>query len=241
MSGSDRELLLRKFDLWSSLSHEEYKELQVLDNYKEFRRDEFIYFEAFQHNQIYFIKNGHIKIGQLDERGNRIITDILKPGDFFGQVGLDRQNLHGEFAQCIKSDISLCSFTVDHFTNLLFKKPQMAIKYSKLAGIRLKRFENRLINILQKDVRTRILLFLEQLLREHPHPKGDLQNGMTIPNYLTHDELAQLTGTSRQTATTLLNSLKEEGILEFSRKEIRFKNLGDKFRWLTGDLSGSFR
>ena len=76
MQANDKELLLRKFDLWACLSHEEYEELHVLDNYKEFRKDEFIYFEAFNHNQIYFIKHGHIRIGHLDDGGNRIITEI---------------------------------------------------------------------------------------------------------------------------------------------------------------------
>ncbi len=210
----DKELLLRKFDLWSCLSHEEYKELHVLDNYREFREGDFIYFEAFNHNQIYFIKNGHIRIGHLDQQGNRIITDILKPGDFFGQIGLQRDNLNGEFAQCIKAGVSLCSFTIDNFNHLLESRPTLAIRYSKLTGLRMKRFENRLVNILQKDVKTRLILFLEQLLKESDKKK-QLGGETTIPNYLTHEEIAQLIGTSRQTVTTLLNEMKEKGISGF--------------------------
>ena len=117
-------------------------------------------------NCLYFIKNGYIRTGFLDSNGNKVIKDILKPGDFFGQIGLERDTLNGEFAQTIKSSVSLCSFTVDNFIALLKKKPQLAIKYSKLTGLRMKRFENRLINILQKDAKTRLILFLEQLLRE---------------------------------------------------------------------------
>jgi CRP/FNR family cyclic AMP-dependent transcriptional regulator len=231
MENEGRDLLLRKFDLWSALSEEEYKELQVLDNTKEFNRDEFIYFEAFHHNQIYFIKKGYIRIGHLDENGNRIVHDILQPGDFFGQLSLDRNDLNGEFAQCIKSGVSLCSFTVDHFYQLLHKKPQLAIRYSKLAGLRMKRFENRILNILQKDVRTRLILFLGQLLRESKLRKQPSENTVSIPNYLTHEEIAQLIGTSRQTVTTQLNLMKESGIFLYGRKEMHFTDIKSKFEW----------
>ena len=219
-------ILLRKFDLWSALTDEEYKELHVLDNFKEFREGEFVYFEAFNHNQIYFIKNGYIRTGFLDANGNRVVKDILKPGDFFGQISLERDNLNGEFAQTIKSSVSLCSFTVENFIALLNKKPQLAIKYSKLTGLRMKRFENRLINILQKDAKTRLVLFLEQLLKESKNRKQVSETEARIPNYLTHDEIGQLIGTSRQTVTTLLNELREAGILICSRKELCF--LGPK-------------
>jgi CRP/FNR family transcriptional regulator, cyclic AMP receptor protein len=220
--GIENGIFLKKFELWSVLTEDEYKELHVLDNYKEFQEGEFVYFEAFNHNQIYFIKNGYIRIGFLDAKGNRTIKDILKPGDFFGQIGLETSNLNGEFAQALKSSVSLCSFTIDNFLNILKKKPQLAIKYSKLTGLRMKRFENRLINILQKDAKTRLLLFLNQLRMDNSANRQVSGTEVIIPNYLTHDEIAQLIGTSRQTVTALLNELKEEGILSMTRKELHF-------------------
>lgn len=218
-------LLLKKFDLWTVLTDDEYKELHVLDNYKEFKEGAYVYFEAFNHNQIYFIKNGYIRIGYLDEKGNRVIKDILKPGDFFGQIGLETSNLNGEFAQAVKFGVSLCSFTIDNFNNLLKNKPQLAVTYSKLIGLRMKRFENRLINILQKDARTRLLLFLDQLLRESKSRKQISEFEVRVPNYLTHEEIGQLIGASRQTVTTLLNEFKEKGILDLTRKELSFLDL----------------
>jgi CRP/FNR family cyclic AMP-dependent transcriptional regulator len=222
---TDHGILLKKFDLWAELSVEEYKDLHVLDNYKEFKEGEYVYFEAFNHNQIYFIKNGYIRIGFLDKNGNQLVKDILKPGDFFGQIGLERNNLNGEFAQTVKSGVSLCSFTIENFTALLKNKPQLAIKYSKLIGLRMKRFENRLINILQKDAKTRLLLFLEQLLKESKDRKQVSEKEVRIPNYLTHAEIGQLIGTSRQTVTTLLNELEDRGIISTTRKELRFLDL----------------
>jgi CRP/FNR family transcriptional regulator, cyclic AMP receptor protein len=228
MTGNDTMLILKQYPLWENLTHQEYEQLEVSDNFKELKEGEFIYFEAFLHNYIYFLKKGHIKLGYLDEQGNRMIKEVLGPGDFFGQVSLEKTNLQGEFAQAMKSSVSLCAFTLDHFNTLLFKRPDMAIRYSKLIGLRMKRFENRLVNILQKDVKTRTLLFLKQLLKESRSPQQISENELRIDNYLTHEEIAQLIGTSRQTVTSIFNELRDEGVCVYSRRKITFLKSGNK-------------
>ena len=224
MHPSDNAFILRKYPLFSDLSDEEYHELNVSNNYKEARKGEYIYFEAYQHQNIYFLKTGSIRLGHLDEEGNKIIKDILKPGDFFGQVSLEKENLRGEFAQAGRTDVSLCSFTLDNFNKLLFTKPKLAVRYSKISGFRIRRFENRLQNILQLDVKTRLKLFVDQLLSEVRDSAKWFGDEVRIPNYLTHEEIAQLIGTSRQTVTTLLNVFREEHVFSYSRREIRFYN-----------------
>jgi CRP/FNR family transcriptional regulator, cyclic AMP receptor protein len=224
MNSSDHAVILRKYPLFSDLTDEEYHELNVSDNYKEARRGEYIYFEAYQHQNIYFLKTGSIRLGYLDEAGNKVIKDILKPGDFFGQVSLEKENLHGEFAQAGKTDVSLCSFTLDSFNKLLLNKPKLAVRYSKISGFRIRRFENRLQNILQLDVKTRLQLFVDQLFAEVRDSAKWIGNEVRIPNYLTHEEIAQLIGTSRQTVTTLLNAFKEDHVFSCTRREIRFFN-----------------
>jgi CRP/FNR family transcriptional regulator len=229
MNDNDQVLLLRRCSLWSELSEEEYAALDVADNYKEVKKGEYVYFEAFNHNVIYFIKKGNILLGKIDDSGLVITKDILKPGDFFGQFVLEKGSLDGEFAQAIKSDISLCSFTTENFVRLLKNNPALSLKFTKLVGWRLRKFENRLINIIQKDTRARLLLFMTDLLYDILAGQHILQDNMSIPNYLTHEEIARLIGSSRQTVTTLLNELKEEGILEHSRNTIKFLQIAKNF------------
>ena len=222
MSPSDNTVILRKYPLFSDLTDEEYHELNVSRNYKQAGKGEYIYFEAYQHQNIYFLKTGFIRLGFLDEQGNKIIKDILKPGDFFGQVSLEKENLRGEFAQAGKTDVSLCSFTLDNFNKLLMNRPKLAVRYSKISGFRIRRFENRLQNILQLDVKTRLRLFVDQLFTEVRDSPKWFGNEARIPNHLTHEEIAQLIGTSRQTVTTLLSVFREEHVFSYSRREIRF-------------------
>jgi CRP/FNR family transcriptional regulator len=213
--------MINKDALFSDLSDEEYLQLDMTGE-KEVAQGEFIYFEAYRHPKIHFIKTGHIRLGYLDRQGNKIVKDILRPGDFFGQVTLQKENLNGEFAQAYKTNVTICSFTIDHFNQMLANHPKLALKYSRISGYRVRRSEKRLENILRNDVRTRLKMFLEERLAEVLDTATWFGKEVRIPNYLTHEDIAQLIGTSRQTVTSLLSSLKHENICSYSRKELRF-------------------
>jgi len=223
MAVEDKMLLIRNYDLWRNLSDEEYHALHVEDNFKEVAKDQYIYFEAYNHNKIYFAKQGYIKIGFIDEGGNEKVKEIIQPGDFFGQFTLERDNLHGEFAKAYKNNISLCSFAVEDFEKLLQRRPDMALKYSKWVGFKLRKIQNRLSNLLNKDVKRRLESFLWQLVEQNPGK--DKEGKFCLPNYLTHEDIANLIGSSRQTVTTMLNELETEKLLSYNRNQICFPDV----------------
>jgi CRP/FNR family transcriptional regulator len=222
MDSTDKMLLIRNYDLWSHLSDQEYEDLNLVHNFVEAKKGDYVYFEAFNHHKLYFLKEGYIRIGYIDDEGNEVIKEIIQKGELFGQITLDRENLNGEFARAYKADVSVCAFNIVDFQRLLQTRSELALKYSKLVGSKLRRFENRLINLLNKDVKTRLSNFLWQLVQLHLPEKGQ---SLCIPNYLTHEDIAQLIGSSRQTVTTMINELVNEGILVYNRHEICFPDV----------------
>jgi CRP/FNR family transcriptional regulator, cyclic AMP receptor protein len=220
MSETNKMLLLRNCRLWSEISEEEYGQLNLVHNFIEAQKGQYIYFEAFNHNKLYFLKDGYIKIGYIDEEGKEITKDIIGQGDIFGQVTLEKDNLNGEFAQAYKGDVSLCAFTIDDFQKLLQKRPELALRYSKQVGAKLRHIESRLVNLLNKDVKTRLLNFLWQLSQHNI--LENTAEGICIPNYLTHEDIANLIGSSRQTVTTMINELNNEQIVSYNRHKICF-------------------
>jgi CRP/FNR family cyclic AMP-dependent transcriptional regulator len=215
----DKMLLIRNYDLWCQLTDEEYTELNIEHHFIEVPKGEYIYFEAYNHNKLYFVKEGYIRIGYIDNEGNEKTKEIIQKGELFGQFTLERSNLHGEFAQAHKDNVSICAFNIDDFEKLLKRKPELALKYSKQVGAKLRTIENRLLNLLNKDVKTRLVHFLWQLVEQK---LGETSEGFCIPNYLTHEDIANLIGSSRQTVTTMINELETEGILSYDRQQICF-------------------
>jgi CRP/FNR family transcriptional regulator len=191
-------------------------------NFIEVAKGDYIYFEAFHHNKLYFVKEGYIRIGYIDDSGREVIKEIIQEGELFGQITLEKSSLNGEFAQAYKSGVSLCAFSIDDFQKLLEKKPALALKYSKQVGSKLRHIENRLVNLLNKDVKTRLINFLWQLVQKHADPSAST---LCIPNYLTHEDIAHLIGSSRQTVTTLFNELATDGLINYNRQEICFPDV----------------
>ena len=157
------------------------------------------------HNKLYFAKEGFIKPGYIDDQGNEIIKEIIQKGEVFGQLTLEKNNGRDEFARARKSDVSLCAFTMEDFLRLLQKKPGMAIAFSFHLGNKPRKVENRLLNILNKDVKSRLVQLLLQLAADN---NSIADSRAVIHKFLTHDDLAKLIGSSGQTLQPHLISLK---------------------------------
>lgn len=223
MTIEEKWLLIRNYNLWADISNNEYQQLNIIHRFIECPKGEYVYFEAHHHNRIYFLKQGFIRIGFIDDNGNEIIREILQKGDFFGQITLERNNLRGEFAQAYKTDVSLCAFTIDDFLELLKKKPDIGLKYSKQIGTKLRQVESRIVNMLNKDVKTRLINFIWQLIMQNP--SDEKEDSVLLDNFMTHEDIAQLIGSSRQTVTSFINQLANEGLFFIDRKNIQVPSL----------------
>jgi len=223
MTADKKMLLIRNYDLWCHLTDDDYEALNLVHHYIEAKKGAYIYFEAFNHNKLYFIKEGYIRVGFIDETGNEVIKEIIQQGELFGQFTLEKNNLNGEFAQAYKADVSLCAFNVEDFQQLLARKPEIALKYTRQVGNKLRVVQNRLVNLLNRDVKTRLIHFFWQLIQSHAddHKEGEY----CIPNYLTHEDIAHLVGSSRQTVTTIINELATEQVLSYNRQQICFPDV----------------
>jgi len=216
-------LLLRGFDVFEHITDEEYEELGLIHNYVEAANGEYIYFPHQNRNKLYFTKDGFIKLGYIDEQGNEIIKEIIQKGEVFGQLTLEKNNDEDEFAQAYKGHVSLCAFTMEDFVRLLQRKPEMAIAFSFHLGNKLKKVETRLLNILNKDVKSRLVQLLLQLATDN---KSIVDNKAVIEKFLTHDDIAKLIGSSRQTVTTTLNQFEKQELITISKKDIRINDVG---------------
>jgi CRP/FNR family transcriptional regulator, cyclic AMP receptor protein len=187
-------------------------------DYTEVRKGDYFYFGKESVEKLYFIRKGLVKIGFAGNGGMPVIKDILSAGDLFGQLSLEQVLQRREYAQAITNDVSVCVFSINHFRALLSSDAQLALSYMVQVNQQKIVVENRLYNLLTREVRYRLIDLLLYLLGKSGVETGPGQYRM--PAHLTHEELAGMIASSRQTVTTCLNALSREGLLEFDRKKI---------------------
>ncbi|MDI1256559.1 MAG: Crp/Fnr family transcriptional regulator [Flavobacterium sp.] len=208
---------LRDHKLFRALSFGQIKQLCIITGFKKAAKGEIIYFSDTEVPRIFLLKRGAIKIVSVDENGEETIKDIIQKGDLFGELSLEADKEVNEFAKVLSNEVSICSFLMSDFEDLLLKNPGLAISYTKFVGLKMKRVRNSYSNLVSKDAKTR----LHQFLKDWAEREGVVKDGVvTIENYLTQADIAQIICTSRQTATLLLNEMENSGQLIYNRKEI---------------------
>ena len=208
---------LRDHKLFSTLNNAQIKDLCIITRYKKANKNEIIYFADEPVQRIYLLKKGMIKIVESDPEGREVIKDLIQKGDIFGELSLSGMGGTAEYAQAISSEVLICSFKLEDFERVLAQDPHISLKFSKFIGFKFKRLQNRYSNLVFKDVRQRLLEFLHEWARNDGTPRGA---ELVVSNYLTHQDIAQLICTTRQTVTQTLNQLEAEGRLRYSRQEI---------------------
>ncbi|MFN0050436.1 MAG: Crp/Fnr family transcriptional regulator, partial [Cytophagales bacterium] len=191
-------------------------------NYKSCKKNEFLYMPEEDHRKVYSIKEGFVKIGMYNDDGNEIILDILKKGDWFGEITFGASKRQGEFAMSMSNETMLCNFNSKNLEDIFHKKPELAIRFTKKIGVQQLSLTRRFSSIIFKDARQRLIdFFREQVAVSDTKEK----NNISLSNHLTHQDIASLNGLARQTVSTLLGQFKEEGILDFDRKKIFIADL----------------
>ncbi|PKB17306.1 Crp/Fnr family transcriptional regulator [Flavobacterium sp. 5] len=208
---------LRDHKLFWTLSMSQIKQLCMITGFKKAKKGDIIYFSSSDVPRVFLLKKGNIKIVSVDEEGNETIKDIIQKGDLFGELELDNDRNSNEYAKALTDEVTICSFLMSDFEDLLLKYPSLALSYTKFVGLKMKRIRNSYSNLISKDAKTR----LYQFLKDWAEKEGKrTDNKVVIDNYLTQNDMAQIICTSRQTATQLLNEMETKGLLYYNRKEI---------------------
>ena len=208
-------------NLYDVLCPHKVKTMPEKHTFTEFKKDQFIYFLEEKATHIYMIANGRVKIGHYLDDGKEVVTAILTTGEIFGELALAGEETRKNFAQAM-DNVTICPLSIDDLKDLMKEDKELSFRILKLVGLRLMKLERKLELLVFKDARTRIIEFL----KDSASWKGKKVGFETmIPTKLTHKDIAALTGTSRQTVTTILNELKDQNLINFDRRKILIRDL----------------
>jgi CRP-like cAMP-binding protein len=214
------------FENFSILDTLSMDEMMMLDKQAVMRnapKKQVIYFPEDASNSIYMLKAGKVKISKISPEGKEIILAILGPGEVFGEMSITGQNKREEIAEAT-DDVVICVVKLDDLKNMMMKNPKFNLQITKLIGFRLKKIQNRFESLIFKTSEQRVESFLREMADEHGTKVQGSDNEMEIRLRLTHDDIAKLTATSRQTVTSVLNDLEKRNVITYDRSRIFVKD-----------------
>lgn len=188
---------------------------------KTFKKGEYIYLPEEHADRIFFITEGRVKIGSYGETGKEITKAILNPGEVFGELSLIGESKRRDFAFAME-DSDTCILSVGEMKSLMRDHTALNLFIMKILGSRVLEMEQRLESLVFKDSRTRIVEFLKDLADKKGQRVG---YEMLVRKFMTHQEIANLTATSRQTVTTVLNELRNKNIITFNRRRLLVRDM----------------
>ncbi|NQV15512.1 Crp/Fnr family transcriptional regulator [bacterium] len=215
---------LQNFNVLEGMSMGVMKELEKNTSMQNSAKKEIIYFPEEASNTIYFLKVGKIKIYRLSEDGKTTTLHLLGPGEIFGESAILGQDTHDNIAEVVE-DAVVCAMDKRDFQDLMEKSPQLTLSVNKFIGFRLRKIQAHVEDLVFKNAKQRIKAFLHRYVETFGKKMVD---GWMVRPFLTHQEIADLTATARQTVNQVLNELAEEDVIKFSRRYLHLKGSIDK-------------
>jgi CRP-like cAMP-binding protein len=213
---------LERINLLKNLSEEELLDLEERTHLKSADKNQYVYFPEEPSKILFFLKRGRIKIGSYSSDGKEIIKAILYPGEVFGEMGILGEAKRKDFAIAMDDDTRMCTISTDEFKNTMSRNPDLGLEVTKTIGEKLRKIERRLESLIFKDARERIIDFMTEMSDKYGIIIGE---EILVKHNLTHQDIANLTATSRQTVTTVLNDLKDKDLIYMERNRFLIRDL----------------
>lgn len=163
---------------------------------------------------LFILKMGRIRTFRVSPDGRALTTAILEPGTIFGEMVIVGQQMHDSFAEAL-DDVAVCYMTRADVRRLLLNDPRIATRITETLGKRLGELEQKLSDAVFKSVPERIAGTLATLAAES-NPRG-----RSAQIKLTHEQLAALAATSRETTTKILGEFAASGLISLGRGRIQ--------------------
>lgn len=214
-------IILETSPLFAVLSPEERVLLQKGAIVQTYGKHSVLYKPGQAADKVFFMLKGIVKVAVHAEKKD-IIKYVVRPGGLFGESSLTGDSTRRDFAYAMDDQLEVLELNADAV--LMVMRGNFAFAQSLLyfLGERLRYTESQLENVVLKDSRSRIVEFLHQM----GHEQGRRVGFETLVKHnMTHQDIADLTGTSRQMVTAVLNQLKRSNVLYFNRKKILFRDL----------------
>ncbi len=208
MKHSGKTQILKGSSIFSSLNDDELGELANLAIERSFMPNEFIFWDGDVPEWFYVVAEGKVKVLKHSSLGKEFIIAFFGPGEMFGEVAVFENRPYPASAQTV-AETKVVGIKRADFLSFLTNRPQVALKIINVLAGRLRDAQSRLRDLAGERVEQRlanVLLMLSAKL------------GSTLP--FTRQEIAEMVGTTTETAIRVMSNLKDRGIIRSARGKV---------------------
>jgi CRP/FNR family transcriptional regulator, cyclic AMP receptor protein len=204
-----------RLELLNGMSKQTLHRFNTMMHPTQRRRGEWIFVPGDTADRIYLLEKGRIKLTALSEDGHEVLHEIVGPGEVFGDtspiLGIPRTTSAQALEAC-----SICEIYRKDFEVLLSMYPELSFQLLKSVGLRLKKAEAHLVNVICNDVSCRVREALFDLMIQETGAESD----QPVKIQITQQDLANLIGASRQKTSQALKELEDLNVLRLMYRSI---------------------
>ncbi len=213
----DKKEFLKKLYIFEGLKDEDIDEIAKYFHEREYKKGDYIFFEGDEEPGIYIVEDGIVKLTKETADGKTVILRLVTPGEVFGWLVLGESKPESTYTAQALVDTKVLHISNADFVRLLTKYPAIAVKITCDASKRVLEAYDRLKSLAAEKVEGRIANLLLDLFKKI----GREENGKLVINApITRQDLAEMTGTTVETAIRIISKWKKEGIVNTERGKI---------------------
>ena len=207
---------IKNCNLFQQLPDEEIRFIERNSFFRKFPRGTVVYLPYEHADGVLLLASGRVKICTFSLDGKQTILTFVEPGELFGELSAFGQAQRENQAQAIENS-SLMLIPNEEIHRLLRSYPEVSMGITKLIGFRRQRIERRLKYLLFHSNRERLIHVLMELAEDYGR---QTDNGIELSIRLSHQDLANIIGATRETVTVILGDLQRRGRVRLHRRRV---------------------
>jgi CRP/FNR family cyclic AMP-dependent transcriptional regulator len=204
--------MLEDVSLFAGLDEEAVRNFEAIALRKRFPKNTIIFSKGDQSDSLYIVQTGRVKAVIHDEQGKEIVLSVFGPGEYFGEMAaLD--GVPRSATIVTKETTEMLTIHKNDFRQILTSNPDMIFNLLQVLLERLRRANQKIEGLAFTNVYGRVA----NLLMQFAEPAGD---GWIVKEKLTHQEIANMIGSSREMVSRIMVELVDGGYLAIDKKRI---------------------
>jgi CRP/FNR family transcriptional regulator, cyclic AMP receptor protein len=213
--------LLQHVPLFQDLAVSELESIAPLFVERKYKKGTILFFEGDIGDEFFLIQSGVVKVYRIDN-AKEIILSLFHDGDFFGEMSLVQKGLPRSATAETMDNCSIYTLIRSEFYAFMERSPKLCLRLMETTMERLRKANEIIYDLTFLDVRSRIIKTIYRLSEQYGQTKA---SGTLINIKLTHQQLANLVGTVRESVTKVLQELQEDRIISINKKYISVRNV----------------